>query len=144
MRRRPEIISAHLKRSVYTYLHDGRLYDANPLPLPSIAPGALPTEIDTPLKVPDKLPKTTTPNRQERYTQTPIYSSLTQEPPFLSPCGRIRYLKLLIRPTEPMCPTSPCATQTLAFHTGRLFLITYPVSISKPTSRDTRPTRTWF
>jgi hypothetical protein len=54
-----------------------RIYDSNtPHKLP-LKPGSLPPESDPSIPVPDDLPKITSPDKQERFTQTPIYSSLT-------------------------------------------------------------------
>ncbi|KAK4170147.1 hypothetical protein QBC43DRAFT_348581 [Cladorrhinum sp. PSN259] len=56
------------------------IYDPSPLKHPP-RPGALAPEIDPPLKPPENLPRTTPPSKQERYSQTPIYSSLTTNVP---------------------------------------------------------------
>ncbi|KAK6700706.1 hypothetical protein SNK05_013542 [Fusarium graminearum] len=56
------------------------IYDADPS-VATIQPGALPTEIDKPLVIPEDLPTTTTPNQQERYAHTPIYQNLTTNVP---------------------------------------------------------------
>ncbi|KAF5020300.1 hypothetical protein F66182_7676 [Fusarium sp. NRRL 66182] len=52
------------------------IYDADPKAAP-IYPGSLPTDIDKPPNIPERLPTTTPPNQQERYTHTPIYQNLT-------------------------------------------------------------------
>ncbi|KAF5564739.1 thiol-specific monooxygenase [Fusarium phyllophilum] len=53
------------------------IYDADPIVAP-IQPGGFPEEIDKPLEIPENLPTTTPPNKQERYAHTPIYQNLTQ------------------------------------------------------------------
>jgi hypothetical protein len=53
-----------------------RIYDGDPHPLP-LSPGKLPPDTDPPLSIPSDLPKTTSPNLQERFHKTPIYDSLT-------------------------------------------------------------------
>ncbi|KAH8655135.1 hypothetical protein BGZ60DRAFT_459846 [Tricladium varicosporioides] len=60
------------------------IYDPSPSSSLSLQPGGLPPDIDPPLKIPNNLPKTTPPNEQERYTQTPIYSSLTTNVPSIA------------------------------------------------------------
>lgn len=57
-----------------------RIYDADPVPHPPLQPGKLARDVDPPLEVPDldlKVPQPTPPNQQERYSQTPVYNSLT-------------------------------------------------------------------
>ncbi|KAJ3549098.1 hypothetical protein NM208_g678 [Fusarium decemcellulare] len=56
------------------------IYDPDP-PIPPIHPGGLPADVDKPLVIPDNLPTTTTPNQQERYSHTPIYTNLTTNVP---------------------------------------------------------------
>ncbi|KAH6693712.1 hypothetical protein F5X68DRAFT_248122 [Plectosphaerella plurivora] len=71
------------------------IYDADPNPRPPLRPGRLAPDIDPPLDKPSALPATLEPNRQERWTQTPIYNSLTTNVPeiamsfsdFRFPCG---------------------------------------------------------
>jgi hypothetical protein len=53
-----------------------RIYDPDPK-VATTQPGALPTEIDKPLVIPEDLPTTTAPNQQERFEHTPIYQNLT-------------------------------------------------------------------
>jgi len=53
-----------------------RIYDPDPK-VATTQPGALPTEIDKPLVIPEDLPTTAAPNQQERYEHTPIYQNLT-------------------------------------------------------------------
>ncbi|KAI9049658.1 hypothetical protein LZ554_006683 [Drepanopeziza brunnea f. sp. 'monogermtubi'] len=61
------------------------IYDpAPPSRLPLLTPGGLPPDIDPPLRVPSDLPRTTSPNDQERYHLTPIYSSLTTNVPSIA------------------------------------------------------------
>ncbi|KAK0655598.1 hypothetical protein B0T16DRAFT_315499 [Cercophora newfieldiana] len=57
------------------------IYDADPSPAPPIQPGALPKDVDPPLTIPTNLPSTASPSQQERYSQTPIYNSLTTNVP---------------------------------------------------------------
>ncbi|KAK3330445.1 hypothetical protein B0H66DRAFT_572504 [Apodospora peruviana] len=60
------------------------IYDTEPLPAFLVRPGKLAGDIDPPLKIPDldmKSPQTTPHDDQERYSQTPIYSSLTTNVP---------------------------------------------------------------
>ncbi|KAE9363620.1 FAD/NAD(P)-binding domain-containing protein [Stipitochalara longipes BDJ] len=60
------------------------IYDSStPHKLP-IKPGSLPPESDPSIPVPNDLPKITSPNKQERFTQTPIYSSLTTNVPAIA------------------------------------------------------------
>lgn len=54
-----------------------RIYDAAVQPDILVRPGALPIETDPPLEIPRNLPAVTQPNEQERFSKTPIYSSLT-------------------------------------------------------------------
>lgn len=58
-----------------------RIYDPDPGPDLQLLPGALPPETDSPLEIPDNLPRTTTPNKQERFDRTPIYDDLTTNVP---------------------------------------------------------------
>ncbi|CAG8973730.1 hypothetical protein HYALB_00007678 [Hymenoscyphus albidus] len=53
------------------------IYDQSPPHDLPIRPGSLPPDSDPPLEIPNNLPKITSPNEQERFTKTPIYSSLT-------------------------------------------------------------------
>ncbi|KAK0718943.1 hypothetical protein B0T21DRAFT_386601 [Apiosordaria backusii] len=62
-----------------TWIYDVSLSTSLP-----IHPGALAPEIDPPLRIPAKLPTTTSPNRQERYSQTPIYDDLTTNVPSIA------------------------------------------------------------
>ncbi|KAH7374663.1 hypothetical protein B0T11DRAFT_344394 [Plectosphaerella cucumerina] len=57
------------------------IYDANPSPRPPVHPGKLAPEIDPTLDKPPSLPATLKPNRQQRWTHTPIYGSLTTNVP---------------------------------------------------------------
>lgn len=69
-----------LSLSEYLSLIDGsnRIYDPNPSPALKVTPGALPTQIDPPLRIPaGSLPKTTAPSSQERFEKTPVYEDLT-------------------------------------------------------------------
>ena len=68
------IISSDALGGLTTIL--SRIYDANP-PALSLVPGALPPDIDKPLEIPESLPATTEPSKQERFTFTPIYDLLT-------------------------------------------------------------------
>ncbi|RFN54029.1 thiol-specific monooxygenase [Fusarium flagelliforme] len=56
------------------------IYDPDPK-VATTQPGALPTEIDKPLIIPEGLPTTAAPNQQERYEHTPIYQNLTTNVP---------------------------------------------------------------
>ncbi|KAL7621349.1 hypothetical protein AAE478_008670 [Parahypoxylon ruwenzoriense] len=57
------------------------VYDSDPKPSLEVRPGRLPPDIDPPLEIPTQLPQVTAPNQQERYSKTPIYSSLTTNVP---------------------------------------------------------------
>lgn len=57
------------------------IYDANPGDPQDIPSGQLPPQIDQPLTIPTTLPTTKTPSREERWTATPIYESLTTNVP---------------------------------------------------------------
>ncbi|KAL2434066.1 Thiol-specific monooxygenase [Exophiala dermatitidis] len=60
------------------------IYDKSPKTNVQLVPGALPPDIDRPLKIPDQLPTTTAPTSQERYEQTPIYDELTTNVPAIA------------------------------------------------------------
>jgi hypothetical protein len=60
-----------------TLITNGRIYDADPGFYDQLRPGKLPKDTDPPLKVPENLPRVTEPNKQERFSQTPVYASLT-------------------------------------------------------------------
>ncbi|KFY99284.1 hypothetical protein V498_00867 [Pseudogymnoascus sp. VKM F-4517 (FW-2822)] len=60
------------------------IYDHSPPSNLPLRPGSLPLDLDTPLKIPKSLPKIIPPNMQERYTQTPIYDSLTTNVPSIA------------------------------------------------------------
>ncbi|KAK1758171.1 FAD/NAD(P)-binding domain-protein [Echria macrotheca] len=62
------------------------IYDAEPPTRLPIHPGGLAPEIDPPLQIPTTLPHISPPNVQERYFQTPIYSSLTTNVPDIAMC----------------------------------------------------------
>lgn len=66
------IVKGYLRR-----LTRSRIYDPDPQPPLAVYPGALPTKIDPPLKIPDHLPAVQPPSQQERYSKTPVYQSLT-------------------------------------------------------------------
>ncbi|RFU79595.1 thiol-specific monooxygenase [Trichoderma arundinaceum] len=57
------------------------IYDAAVQPHLLARPGALPAELDPPLEIPQNLPAVARPNKQERFSTTPIYSSLTTNVP---------------------------------------------------------------
>jgi len=57
------------------------IFDPDPGPDFALHPGSLPTDIDPPLRIPEGLPKVAPPNGQERYSKTPIYTSLTTNVP---------------------------------------------------------------
>ncbi|TFB04335.1 Thiol-specific monooxygenase [Trichoderma ghanense] len=57
------------------------IYDPAVQPDILVRPGALPAETDPPLEIPHNLPAVTGPNEQERFSKTPIYSSLTTNVP---------------------------------------------------------------
>ncbi|KAK6065318.1 thiol-specific monooxygenase [Seiridium cupressi] len=57
------------------------IYDADPQPPLAVHPGALPTQLDPPLSLPDHLPAILPPSQQERYAKTPVYDSLTTNVP---------------------------------------------------------------
>ncbi|KAK4199556.1 hypothetical protein QBC40DRAFT_340418 [Triangularia verruculosa] len=61
-----------------------RIYDASPPASIPIHPGALAPDTDPPLTIPSKLPTTTPPSRQERYSKTPIYDDLTTNVPSIA------------------------------------------------------------
>lgn len=54
-----------------------RIYDAAVQPSLLGRPGATPSELDPPLEIPKSLPAVLPPNKQERFSQTPIYDVLT-------------------------------------------------------------------
>ena len=56
------------------------IYDAAPPEL-DLVPGALPYQIDPPLRIPPSLPTTVRANTQERFHKTPIYDGLTTNVP---------------------------------------------------------------
>ncbi|KAJ4299268.1 hypothetical protein N0V90_004512 [Kalmusia sp. IMI 367209] len=59
------------------------IYDAEPTNLP-LYPGHLPPDTDPPLEIPEALPQITPPSQQHRWTQTPIYQSLTTNVPAIA------------------------------------------------------------
>lgn len=59
------------------FLHGFRIYDAAVQPSLLGRPGATPSELDPPLEIPKNLPAVLPPNKQERFSQTPIYDVLT-------------------------------------------------------------------
>ncbi|CZT05624.1 related to flavin-containing monooxygenase [Rhynchosporium graminicola] len=60
------------------------IYDSAPPASIPIQPGGLPPDVDPPLDIPNELPRITSPNRQERWHQTPIYQSLTTNVPSIA------------------------------------------------------------
>ncbi|GFP55635.1 thiol-specific monooxygenase [Trichoderma asperellum] len=54
------------------------IYDAAVQPSLLGRPGATPSELDPPLAIPKNLPAVLPPNKQERFSKTPIYDSLTK------------------------------------------------------------------
>jgi len=70
--------TARALKTIKHVLTNQRIYDADPTPIPAVRSGRLPPDVDPPLKIPETLPRVTPPNQQERWTQTPIYDSLTQ------------------------------------------------------------------
>ncbi|KAF2099453.1 putative dimethylaniline monooxygenase [Rhizodiscina lignyota] len=59
------------------------IYDADPGTI-ELHPGKLPPEVDTPLKIPKTVPRTTPPSSQYRYDRTPIYAELTTNVPAIA------------------------------------------------------------
>ncbi|KAL7917651.1 hypothetical protein ACQKWADRAFT_306262 [Trichoderma austrokoningii] len=57
------------------------IYDAAVQPSLLGRPGATPSELDPPLEIPKSLPAVLPPNKQERFSQTPIYDVLTTNVP---------------------------------------------------------------
>ncbi|KAL6897685.1 hypothetical protein GGI43DRAFT_99252 [Trichoderma evansii] len=57
------------------------IYDAAVKPSLLGRPGATPAEIDPPLAIPKSLPAVLPPNKQERFSKTPIYDNLTTNVP---------------------------------------------------------------
>ncbi|KAL9471052.1 hypothetical protein ACSS6W_008993 [Trichoderma asperelloides] len=57
------------------------IYDAAVQPSLLGRPGATPSELDPPLAIPKNLPAVLPPNKQERFSKTPIYDSLTTNVP---------------------------------------------------------------
>ncbi|KAI0883986.1 putative dimethylaniline monooxygenase [Annulohypoxylon maeteangense] len=57
------------------------IFDSDPQPALKVQPGKLPPDVDPPLEIPPNLPQVTTPDRRERFSQTPIYNSLTTNVP---------------------------------------------------------------
>ncbi|KAI5457412.1 hypothetical protein BGZ63DRAFT_408153 [Mariannaea sp. PMI_226] len=62
------------------------IYDPDPSFKFDIKPGGLPPDVDPPLEIPRSLPRTAAPSKQERFTQTPIYESLTTNVPDIAMC----------------------------------------------------------
>ncbi|KAL1861337.1 hypothetical protein VTK73DRAFT_7138 [Phialemonium thermophilum] len=62
------------------------IYDANPQPELPVRPGSLPPDLDPPLEIPSNLPRVTAPDRQERFSKTPVYDSLTTNVPDIAMC----------------------------------------------------------
>ncbi|ORY06365.1 hypothetical protein BCR34DRAFT_632247 [Clohesyomyces aquaticus] len=62
------------------------IFDPSPGPELPVLPGKLPPEVDPRLDIPNDLPKTTAPCKQERYSQTPVYNSLTTNVPDIAMC----------------------------------------------------------
>ncbi|KAH7378117.1 hypothetical protein BKA64DRAFT_736750 [Cadophora sp. MPI-SDFR-AT-0126] len=60
------------------------IYDPSPPSSLPLQPGGLPPDVDPPLNIPDELPKIMSPNQQERWHKTPIYSSLTTNVPAIA------------------------------------------------------------
>ncbi|KAK2034526.1 FAD/NAD(P)-binding domain-containing protein [Colletotrichum zoysiae] len=57
------------------------IYDSTPSNLPPLQPGSLPPDVDPAVEIPSELPQVKPHNQQERYSQTPIYRSLTTNVP---------------------------------------------------------------
>lgn len=53
-----------------------RVFDAAVRPSLVVPPGTIAPVVDIPLEAPKNLPCVTPPNKQERFSRTPIYSSL--------------------------------------------------------------------
>ncbi|KAK3365326.1 hypothetical protein B0T24DRAFT_724191 [Lasiosphaeria ovina] len=62
------------------------IYDPDPSLGRLVYPGSLAPEIDPPLAIPDSLPRTAPRNQQQRFAQTPVYSSLTTNVPDIAMC----------------------------------------------------------
>ncbi|KAH7017960.1 uncharacterized protein B0I36DRAFT_394475 [Microdochium trichocladiopsis] len=62
------------------------IYDADPGAKHPIFPGKLPVDVDRPLEIPPELPTITQPSKRERWTTTPIYSTLTTNVPDIAMC----------------------------------------------------------
>lgn len=75
-----------------------RIYDSEPGPRLLIHPGGLPPDVDPPVVIPDRLPITTPPVQQERFSHTPIYDSLTYYPEYL---GSFFYMLTAFRTNVP-------------------------------------------
>ncbi|KAL2880600.1 hypothetical protein SGCOL_003973 [Colletotrichum sp. CLE4] len=57
------------------------IYDSSPSELPPLQPGLLPPDIDPAVEIPGELPQVKPHSQRERYSQTPIYHSLTTNVP---------------------------------------------------------------
>ncbi|KAK1465741.1 hypothetical protein CMEL01_11733 [Colletotrichum melonis] len=57
------------------------IYDPSPSELPPLQPGSLPPDVDPAVEIPGKLPQVKPHSQRERYSQTPIYHSLTTNVP---------------------------------------------------------------
>ncbi|KAJ0332686.1 hypothetical protein COL5a_001406 [Colletotrichum fioriniae] len=55
------------------------IYDPSPSELPPLQPGSLPPDVDPAVEIPGELPQVKPHSQRERYSQTPIYHSLTPE-----------------------------------------------------------------
>ncbi|KAI2466479.1 putative dimethylaniline monooxygenase [Annulohypoxylon bovei var. microspora] len=57
------------------------IFDPDPHPGLELQPGKLPPDVDPALELPPDLPQVTAPDQRERFSQTPIYNSLTTNVP---------------------------------------------------------------
>lgn len=70
-------LNESLRDDSLTAFSNSRLYDNEETSGSSIKPGALPTVLDPPSRIPDSLPRQLPPDGKDRYHSTPMYESLT-------------------------------------------------------------------
>jgi hypothetical protein len=110
-----------------------RIYDPTPPKRLSLQPGRLPPKTDPPLRIPNDLPKVTSPYEQEKIC---VHANI-----LFSHVSRFVPRHFRISDQEeiaPMSPPSQCRSQTSLLHMALSYLITSRNNMSKPTSRITR------
>ncbi|KAI1101505.1 putative dimethylaniline monooxygenase [Jackrogersella minutella] len=114
------------------------IFDSDPKPSLKVRPGKLPPDVDPPLEIPKGLPRITSPNQQERFTQTPIYNSLTTNVPDIAMCFSDR--PFAYGPFVPHYIPRQYVESYFSFHGTDKFLslntTVEDVSKLKPTSKD--------